>query len=76
MTEDVEVGKNSEICLTEMNKDRDVQDGVWVEVAQTNSLEFQQIPQEWVNRKSQPMPEIILKRYSFVGMRHGEGLID
>ena len=33
VTEEVEVGKNSKICLTEMNKDRDVQDGVWVEIA-------------------------------------------
>ena len=52
MTEEVEVGKNSEICLTEMDKDRDVQDGVWVEVAQTNSLELQQIPQERMDGKS------------------------
>ena len=52
MTEKVEVGKNSEICLTEMDKDRDVQDGVWVEVAQTNSLELQQIPQERMNGKT------------------------
>ena len=40
MTKEVEVGMNSEICLTEMDKDRDVQDGVWVEVAETNSLEL------------------------------------
>ena len=33
MMEEVEVEKNSEIRLTEMDKDRDVQDGVWVEVA-------------------------------------------
>ena len=33
MTKEVEVGKNSEIRLIEMYKDRDVQDGVWVEVA-------------------------------------------
>ena len=52
MMEEVEVGKNFEICLIEMDKDRDVQDGVWVEVAQTNSLELQQIPQERMNGKS------------------------
>ena len=39
--EEVEVGKDSEICLTEIDKDRDMQDDVWVEVAQTNSLELQ-----------------------------------
>ena len=33
MTKKVEVGKNSEIRLIEMDKDRDVQDGVWVEIA-------------------------------------------
>ena len=38
---EVEVGKNSEICLTEMDKDGDVQDDVWVEVAQTNDPELQ-----------------------------------
>ena len=44
MTEEVEVGKNSEICLTEVDKNRDVQDSVWVEIAQTNSPELQQVP--------------------------------
>ena len=33
VTEEVEVGKNPEIRLTEMNENRNVQDGVWVEVA-------------------------------------------
>ena len=74
MTEEVEVGKNSEICLTEMDKDGDVQDGVWVEIAQINSLELQQIPQERMNRNSQSVLEVILKNYSFVGMRHWVGL--
>ena len=34
---EVEVGKNSEICLKEMDKNRDVQDGVSMEIAQTHS---------------------------------------
>ena len=34
MTKKVEVGKNSEIRLIEMDKDRYVQYGVWVEIAQ------------------------------------------
>ena len=41
MTKEVEMGKNSEICLIEMDKDGDVQDGVWVEIAQTKFLELQ-----------------------------------
>ena len=70
VSEEVEVGKNSEIRLTEMDKHRDVQDGVWVEIAQINSLELQQIPQERMNMNSQSAPEVIFKNYSFVGMRH------
>ena len=49
MMKKVQVGKNSEIRLTEMDKDRHVQDSVWVEVAQTDSPELQQIPQERMN---------------------------
>ena len=41
VTEEVEVGKNPEIRLTEMDENRDVEDGVRVEIAQTNSLELQ-----------------------------------
>ena len=41
MMEEVEVGKNSKICLTKVDEDGDVQDGVWVEIAQTDSLELQ-----------------------------------
>ena len=40
MMEEVEVEKNSEICLTEMDEDGDVQDGVRMEVAQTNDPEL------------------------------------
>ena len=40
VSKEVEVGENAEIRLTEMDKNRDVQDGVWVEIAHTNSLEL------------------------------------
>jgi len=73
---EVEVGKDFEICLTEMDEDQDVQNGIWVEIAQTNHPELQQIPQEWMDRKSQPALEIILKYHHFVGMRHGKGLTE
>ena len=35
------MGKNREIRVIEMNENQNVQDGVWVEVAQTDSLELQ-----------------------------------
>ena len=76
MTEEIEVWKDSEKRLSKMDEDRYMQYYVWVEVAQTDPPEFQQIPQEWVYRKSQPAPEIIFKQYSFIGMRHGEGLTE
>ena len=53
-----------------------VQYGIWVKVAQTNHLELQQIPQERMNRKSQPAPEIILKYHHFIDMRRWEGLTE
>ena len=52
VSEEVEVGENSKIHLAEMDKNRDVQDGVWMEIAQTHSLELQKVPQERMNRKS------------------------
>ena len=70
MSEEVEVRKNPQIRFVEVDKDRDVQDGVWVEIAWTNHLELQQIPQERMNMKSQPTPEIILKHHYFISMRH------
>ena len=59
-----------------MDEDYDMQNGIWVEIAQTNHPELQQIPQEWMNRKSQPAPEIILEYHHFIGMRCREGLIE
>ena len=47
-----------------------------MEVAQTNHPKLQQIPQERMNRKSQPTPEIILEYHHFIGMRHWEGLTE
>ena len=35
------MGEDSEICLTEMDKDLDVQNGIGMEVAQTNHPELQ-----------------------------------
>jgi len=52
VSEEVEVGKNAEIRLAEMDKNRDVQDGVQKQIAHTHSPELQQIPQERMNRKS------------------------
>ena len=46
VSKEVEVWKNPQIRFIEVDKDRDVQDGVWVEIAQTNHPELQQIPQE------------------------------
>ena len=45
-------GKDPKIRLTEMDKNGDVQDCVWMEIAHTNSLELQQILQERMNRES------------------------
>jgi hypothetical protein len=39
-----------------------------MEVAQTNHPKLKQIPQEWMNRKSQPALEIILEYHHFIGM--------
>ena len=33
VSEEVEVWKNRQICFAEVDKDRDMQDGVWVEIA-------------------------------------------
>ena len=74
VSEEVEVWKNPQICFAEVDKDRDVQDGVWVEIAYTKCLELQQIPQKTMNRKSQTLPEIILKHHYFISVRHWEGL--
>ena len=46
MSEEVEVWKNPQIHFAEVNKNQDVQDGVWVEIAQTKCPELQQIPQK------------------------------
>ena len=59
-----------------MDEDGDVQNGIGVEVAQTNNPEFQQIPQKWMNRKSQPAPKIILEYHCLVSMRCREGFTE
>ena len=70
VSEEVEVRQNPQKCLTEMNKDQDVQYCVGVEIAQANRPKFQQISQERMNKEPQPTPEIILKDYNFIGVRH------
>jgi hypothetical protein len=52
VTEEIEVGLDFEVCLTKMDVDGDVKNGIGVEVAESNHPELQQIPQKWVNRKS------------------------
>ena len=41
VSKEVEVRKNPQIRFAEVDKDQDVQDGVWMEIAQTKCLELQ-----------------------------------
>ena len=66
--------QNPKKHLTEVNKDRDVQYSVGVEIAQTNRPKYQQISQKRMNREPQSTPEIIFKDYNFIGVRHWKGL--
>ena len=70
------MGKDSEIRLIEMDEDRDMQNGIWVEIAQTNHPELQQIPQKRMNRESESSPKIILKQHCFISVGHWEGLTE
>jgi len=36
ITEKVEVGRDTKECLTEVDKDKDVKNSIWVEIAQTD----------------------------------------
>ena len=74
MSKEVEVRYNPKKRLTEVNKDRDVQYSVGVEIAQTNRPKYQQISQERMNREPQSTPEIIFKDYNFIGVRHWKGV--
>ena len=46
VSEKIEVGKNAKIRLTEIDKHSNVQNGVWMQIAQAHALELQQTPQE------------------------------
>jgi hypothetical protein len=54
ITEYIKVGLNPQICFTQMDKDRDVKNGIWGQVVYLNPLVMQKTAEEirCRNRKS------------------------
>ena len=52
VSEEIEMGKNAKIDLVEVDKHRNVQNSVWMEITQAYFPILQQIPQERMYRKS------------------------
>ena len=71
----MEMGVNPQIGFTEMNKNRNVEDGIGVEIAKANPIVPEAVPKEGMDWDAKSTPKKILKNHQLVGVRHGEGLI-
>ena len=55
------MGEDSQVRFTEIDKDRNLQDRVWVQIAEVDAIIDNQISEEGMNRNTKTMEEIILK---------------
>ena len=55
--------KNAKICLTEMDEDRDMKDGIWAQIAKTNLVIVKQPMEEQMDWNTKSTIEVILKNY-------------
>ena len=74
MAEKIEVGRDAKIALVEIDKNRNVEDGIGVEIAKANPVVPEEVAEEGMYWDAKSTPKKILKNHQLVGVRHGKGL--
>ena len=63
VAEEIKMGKNAKIGLAEMDEDRDMNDGIWAEIAKTDPVIVNQHTEERMDRNTKSTIEVIFKNY-------------
>ena len=63
VVEDIKMGKNAKIGLAKMDEDRDMKDGIWAEIANTDPVIVNQPTEEWMDWNTKSVIEVIFKNY-------------
>ena len=61
MTEEVEMGKDSQIRLAKINKDSDMKDRIWAEITETDLIVIDQPMKKGMNGNTKPLVEVIFE---------------
>jgi hypothetical protein len=61
VAEKIKMGKNAKLGLAEMDKDRDMKDGIWVQIAKTDPIIIDQPTEEWMDWNTKSTIEVIFK---------------
>jgi hypothetical protein len=49
VAEEIKIGKNAKIGLTEMDEDRDMKDGIWAEITKADPITVDQPTEKWMD---------------------------
>ena len=55
--------KNAKIGLAEMDKDRDMKDGIWAQITETNPITVNQPMKEWMDRNTKSAIKVVFKNH-------------
>ena len=55
--------KNAKIGFTKMDKDRDMKDGIWAKITETNPIIVYQPMKEWMDRNAKSAIKLIFKNH-------------
>jgi len=74
VAEEIKMWENAKIVFTEMDEDRNVKDGVWAQIANTNGVILNKSMKEWMDQNAKFTIEIIFKHDQFITVRDRKAL--
>lgn len=74
MAEQIEVRSDSNECFTQVDKEGDVKDTIWIEMAEANAVVSEELVQEGMSRNTESLNKIRLEHNKLIDVRGRECL--
>ena len=63
VAEEIKMGKNTKIGLAKIDEDRDMDDGIWADIAKTDPIIVNQPTKEWMDQNTKSTIKVIFKNH-------------
>jgi len=69
------VGQDPQICLTKIDENNNMKDGIWTKVVETDAIVVNQPMEKRMNWDPKSVDEVIFKNNKFMGMGERSSLV-